>query len=198
MPKYIIITLIFIAALSACNKAANKKVLIMGRGTITTNGNDVSMKDGTGYTEETVEVSADKPISWSVTTPAGKTTVDIPAEPGFYILNLKTDTIVGSRQVMGNDLSSNHVITQEELRHKIDSLIKLTSGANILAGHNYIVMPGKLTKIADNIDINVYGPFTKIPGTLQADKNGKAPELYKFYTNEEMRELISRLKKLTY
>ena len=199
MLKYIIITSIVIAAISSCNSPANKKVLIMGRGSITANGNDITMKDGAGYAEETVEVSDDKQVSWNVTAPAGKTTVNIPYEKGFYILNLKTDTIVGSQQIMGTDISSSRVISQEELKKKIDSLTKLTTGANVSqAGHSYIILPGQIKKIADNIDVNVYGPFTKIPGTLEADKNGKAPEIYKFYTNGEMRQLISNLKKMTF
>jgi len=89
-------------------------------------------------------------------------------------------------------------MTQEELRSKIDSLTKLTKGANISAGHNYMLLPNQLTKISDNSEAKVFGPFTKIPGTLEADKNGKAPEIYKFYTNAEMRDLIANLKKMTY
>lgn len=199
MHKYIIITLIVSAAITACDSTANKKVLIMARGTIATAGDDITIKDGSGYTEETVDVSEDKPVSWSITTPAGKTPVSIPGEKGFYILNLKTDTIVGSKQIMGTDISSNRVISQEELKKKIDSLTKLTTGANISpGGHTYIILPNQIKKITENMDARVYGPFSKIPGTLEADKNGKAPEIYKFYTNEEMRQLISNLKKMSY
>lgn len=198
MKKSSLIALIAIAIIFACNTAANKKVLIMGRGAIKLNGNDISMSDGSGYTEETVEVSGDKAITWNVTTPSGKTTVAIPEEKGFYILNLKTDTIVGSRQIFGTDISSKRTISQEELKLKIDSLTKLTAGANISPGHNYIVLPSELKKISDDTDAKLFGPFTTIPGTLEADKNGKAPEIYKFYTNNELRALISNLKKMTF
>jgi hypothetical protein len=61
-----------------------------------------------------------------------------------------------------------------------------------------MILPNKPTKISDNPDAKVFGPFTKIPGTLEADKNGKAPEIYKFYTNTEMRDLIANFKKMTY
>ena len=44
----------------------------MGRGGIKANANDITMKDGSGYAEETVEVSEGKPVSWNVTTPSGK------------------------------------------------------------------------------------------------------------------------------
>jgi hypothetical protein len=199
MNKYSLITLTAVAIFFACNSAANKKVLIMGRGAIETSGNDITIKDGSGYTEETVDVSGGKAASWNVTTPSGKTTVNIPGEKGFYVLNTKTDTIVGSRQIFGKDISSNQTMTQEELKIKIDSLIKLTAGANIsAAGNNYIILPGELKKISDNTEAKVFGPFSKIPGTLESGKNGKAPEIYKFYTNSEMRDLISHLKKLSY
>ncbi|MEJ7683822.1 MAG: hypothetical protein WKG06_39370 [Segetibacter sp.] len=169
----------------------------MGRGAITANGNDITMKEGSGYSEETVEVNGDAAVSWNVVTPAGKTTVNIPTEKGLYVLNLKTDTIVGSQQILGKDLSSGRTITQEELKMKIDSLTKLTAGANVSPGHSYFILPSQLVKISANTEAKIFGPFTKIPGTLEADKNGKAPELYKFYTNSEMRELISNLKKMT-
>jgi len=199
MNKYFHIVLISIIALFGCNSSASKKVLIMGRGTISANGNDITMKDGTGYAEETIELSGDKPETRSVTTPSGTTKIEIPGEKGLYILNLKTDTVVGSQQIIGTDISSTRVITQEELKKKIDSLTKLTTGANVsAAGHNYIIFPNQLKKITDNADAKAFGPFNKIPGTLEADKNGKAPEIYKFYTNSEIRDLIVSLKKMTY
>lgn len=196
MNKYSFVALCCILPLFSCDSGAEKKVLIMGRGTITANGNDITMKEGSGYSEETVEVSG-KVVSWNVTTPAAKTTVSIPEEKGFYILNLKTDTIVGSQQIFGTDLNSSRRISQEELKIKIDSLTKLTAGTNVSPGHSYFILPNQLTKITSNADAKIFGPYKKIPGTLEAGENGKAPEIYKFYTNSEMRELISNLKKMT-
>lgn len=199
MTIYTFIAMIVMAAFFSCNSAANRKVLIMGRGIIATSGNDITVKDGSGYTQETVDVSGEKAVSWNVTIPAGKVTVNIPEEKGSYILNLKTDTIVGSRQIFGKDISSTHVMTQEELKIKIDSLIKLTAGANISStGNNFIILPNELQKISDNTDAQIFGPFTQIPGTIETAKDGKAPEIYKFYTNTEMRELIFKLKKLSF
>lgn len=198
MNKYCFIALCWIIALFACGGGAeSKKVLIMGRGAITADGNNVTMKEGSGYSEETVEVSGDKAVTWNLTTPGGKTTINIPAEKGFYILNLKTDTIVGSQQVFGKDLSSSRVISQEELKLKIDSLTKLTAGANVSPGRNYFILPSQVVKITANTEAKIFGPYKKIPGTLEAGENGEAPEIYKFYTNSEMRELIANLKKMT-
>ncbi|HEX8675876.1 MAG TPA: hypothetical protein VF700_01580 [Segetibacter sp.] len=199
MNKFNFIAWCCIITLLACSSSPSKKVLIMGRGAITANGNEITMKEGSGYSEETVEVSGEKAVSWNVTTPAGKTTINIPEEKGFYVLNLKTDTIVGSQQILGKDLSSGRTMTQEELKAKVDSLTKLTTGSNVSPeGHNYFILPNQLVKISSNTEAKIFGPFTKIPGTLEADKDGKTPELYKFYTNSEMRQLIANLKKMTF
>lgn len=169
----------------------------MGRGKITVKDNEIMVKDGSGYVEETVELNGEKPITYNITTAAAKTTIDIPAEKGLYILNLKTDTIVGSQQNLGKDLAG-RTISQEELKVVIDSLIKLTKGVNVsTVSHNYFILPNQVVKVSTNKEAQVFGPFNKIPGSVEADKNGKAPELYKFYTNQEMRQLIANLQKQT-
>ncbi|WP_147204619.1 hypothetical protein [Segetibacter aerophilus] len=197
MKRIHLIALFSIVTFLACNEPVTKKVLVMGRGKIDAQENNITMTDGSSYVEETIEIKGDKPVTWNVTTPSGKTTVNIPEEKGFYILNLKTDTIVGSQQNIGQDLGG-RTMTQEELKVKIDSLIKLTTGANIsLGGHNYFILPNQLIKISPNTEAKIFGPFTKIPGSFEADKDGNAPEIYKFYTNTEMRDLIVRLKKNT-
>lgn len=187
-----------IVGFMACSSPVTKKVLIVGRGKITANEKEVTMTDGSGYTEERIELHGDKPTDLSVTTPTGKTTINVPGDAGFYILSLRSDTIVGSEQNMGKDLGG-RTISQEELKVKIDSLTKLTTGANVsAAGHNYFILPNQLAKVSSNMEAEVFGPFTKIPGSIEADKDGKAPEIYKFYTNGEMRELIANLKKMTF
>lgn len=198
MIKTRVIALCCLVTFFACSTpTVTKKVLIIGRGKLTARDNAVTMTDGSGYVEETVEVTDEKPVSWNVTTPTGKTTVNIPEEKGFYILNLKTDTLVGSQQNLGSELSG-RTITQEELKVKIDSLVQLTTGANVSsASHNYFVLPGQLIKVSQSTEAKIFGPFTKIPGSIEADKDGKAPEIFKFYTNTEMRELIARLRKNT-
>lgn len=198
MKKKHLFALCSFVALSACGGGSvTKKVLVIGRGGITATESDITMKDGSGYADKTVEVMGDKAVAYNVTSPAGKTTINVPAENGFYILNLRKDTIVGSQQNLGTDLGG-RTVSQEELKVKIDSLIKLTTGSNVSgAAHNYMILPNQLVKVSSNTEAKVFGPFTKIPGTLEADKDGKAPEVYKFYTNTEMRELIANLKKQT-
>jgi hypothetical protein len=197
MKKNHLMALCCIVTFLACNEPVTKKVLVIGRGKISAQENNITMTDGSGYVEETVEIKGSKPVLWNVTTPLGKTTINIPEDKGFYILNLKTDTLVGSQQNIGQDLGG-RTMTQEELKVKIDSLVKLITGSNVsTGGHNYFILPNQLIKISASIDAKLFGPFTKIPGSLEADKNGNAPEIYKFYTNAEMRDLIVRLKKNT-
>lgn len=186
-----------VISIGCSTNTETRKVMIVGRGKITAKDNKVSMTDGSGYTEETVDINEDKAVTWNVTTPSGATTVDIPGGSGFYVLNLKTDTLVGSQQNLGSDLNG-RTMTQEELKSKIDSLQKLTTGANVSpGGNNFIVLPNQLIKISGNSNAKVFGPFNKIPASIDTEKNGKAPEVYKFYTNTEMRDLIVRLKKNT-
>lgn len=199
MTKFIIVSLCAILTVTACNKPVNRKVLILGQGGITANGNDITMKDGSGAVEETVEVSGAEAVSWNVTTPTGKSNIEIPKDPGFYVLNLKKDTLVGSEQVLGKDISSGVTITQEQLKVKIDSLTKLTKGENAsTTNRSYFILPSQVAKISANKNARVFGPFNKIPGTIDADENGKAPEIYKLYTNKEMREVIANFRKATY
>lgn len=167
----------------------------MGRGEIVTNENSITMKEGSGYAEKTIDVK-DETGELAVETSEGKKAIKVPADNGFYILNLKTDTIVGSLQNFGKDLSSSKVMTQEELKVKIDSLQQLTKGANIVNGRNYFIKPNELGKVSSNVDALVFGPFQKIPGSINKEE-GKTPEIYKFYTNTEVRELIANLKKLS-
>ncbi len=99
---------------------------------------------------------------------------------------------------MGKDITNNTVMTQEVLKSKIDSLATMTTGKNINFKTNFMVLPNQLLKVTANKSAKVFGPFRKIPAELEVAEDNKEPEIYKFYTNMEIRELIGRLKKLTY
>jgi hypothetical protein len=194
MKKLCSIAIAGLVALTACKTQVKKKVMIIGKGDISAEGANITLKGSSGSSDKTVDLGDETALQ--VTSPSGKTSVTVPNDPGFYILNLRADTIVGSKQNVGSDLSG-RTITQEELKTKIDSLTQLTTGANVKARSSYLILPNQLIKITDNEGARVFGPFTKIPATIDPEKNGKAPELYKFYTNTEMRELIANLKKMT-
>jgi hypothetical protein len=62
------------------------------------------------------------------------------------------------------------------------------------ANRNYFIAPGKLVRITAETKAKVFGPFTTIPGGFDA---GSVPEIYKFYTLSEIREIIANLQKMT-
>ena len=181
----------------SCNAPVTRKVVVMGRGKITIANNKIIMKDGTGYAEEKIELQGNDPSKWEINAPNSTRTLIIPEERGTYILNLKTDTIVGSQQKLGVDISKAGPITQEEIKLKIDSLTKLIHGDNVVIGHNYFIVPGQLSKISSNAKARIYGPFTLISNTIEAEDDNSMPEIYKFFTNTEMRQLIEKFKKMT-
>ena len=183
--------------LVSCGKGLERKVMVMGRGEIKVNGTNVTVTDGAGHAEETIVLQGDA-TELSVETATGKTSIKVPGEEGFYILNLKKDTIVGSQQLLGADLSRKGVMTQEELKATIDSLEQLTTGANIKeGGRSVIIYPNQIKKITSNSAANLYGPFNGIPAEIEPTEDGKEPEIFKFYTNTQMRERITNLKKAT-
>jgi hypothetical protein len=195
MKKLRLIAFIGLVAFTACSPKQKKKVMVLSKGDITAEGANVTIKGSSGSADKVVDLADEKTLQ--ITTPDGKKSINVPAEDGFYVVNLRTDTVVGSRQDLGNDLGG-RTITQEELKVKIDSLNKLTTGANVSEqNHNYIILPGEIKKVTGNTKAQLFAPFNKIPGSLEADENGKAPELYKFYTNGEVRELMGNLKKMT-
>lgn len=189
----------FILLLASCSSnEVQKKILVMGRGDIVVTEKKVKMTKGSGYAEKEIDIRDKEATTLSVETEKGKQDIAVPAEGGYYILNLKPDSIAGSVQLMGKDITNTKVMTQEELRIKIDSLINLAAGKNVNFKTNFIVLPNQLLKISPNKNAKVFGPFRKIPAELEVSNDNKEPEIYKFYTNVEIRELIGKLKKLTY
>ncbi len=193
--KYLLYASAFISlSIVSCSTAPSKKVIIIGKGEIIVNDHNITLKDKSGYAEQTIELKDNKEEELSVETPNGKSTIMIHGESALYILNLRVDTIVGSKQNFGKDLNNKEIITQERIKLIIDSLQKLTVGTNVTSGgNNYMILPNQVTKISSNTNAKIFGPFTKIPSTLEVDKDGNAPELYKFYTNTEIRDLIEHL-----
>lgn len=185
------------ALMTACSSGPGKKVLVMAKGDVSAEGTTITLKEGSNYAEKELELSGKEQTSLTVKNGSATTTVEVPAS-GSYILNLRNDTIIGSKLEMGKDLG-NRMVSQEELKVKIDSLHKLALGQNVsAANHNFLAAPGKLVKISDNTDARLYGPFHKIPASIEPGKDGQAPEIYKFYSGSEFQDLIVNLEKMTH
>jgi hypothetical protein len=179
--------LVAIVLFTSCSN--NKKVLVMASGKVQMEGNTVTLDPGTTHNEITFEPDGD---NITVVSPSGKKEVAI-TEPGLYILNLKNDTLVGSYQETGTD-NSQKVISQDDLWNKVDSLTKLMKGENVsAAAKNYNIPPMQAARITANKDAEIIGPYRKVPGSL--DPSVKH-EVYKFYTNKEIVEIIENVKKM--
>jgi hypothetical protein len=185
--RNILFPFLSILLLTSCG-GGGKKVLIMASGKVTMQGNTVTLAPGTSHTEVTYEPSGD---NISIVSPSGNKEVAV-KEPGLYILNLKTDTIVGSYQETGTD-NSQKVITQDDVWNRVDSLTKLMTGANVsAASRNYNIPPMEISRITANTDAEIIGPYRKIPGSFDPSRKH---EVYKFSTNPEIKETIDNVKK---
>lgn len=181
--------MILVYCLTGCSGGAQKKVLVMVSGKVQIADNVITLQPGTTHTETILTDVGDK---LTIKTPSGSSEVSVP-DGGLYILNLKKDTLVGSFQRIGSD-NSQQVITQENLRTRIDSLNQLMAGTNVnSANRNYSIPPNQITKVSSNTEAQIIGPYKKIPGSFEA---GKEHEVYKFYTSKEMQEIVGNLTKM--
>lgn len=185
--KTFAIATITAALFSSCS-GGKKEVLIMGSGKLTLGDNTVTIEPGSRHNEEKLLVSADK---FTVKGFEGGDKEIAVAEPGLYILNLKKDTLVGAYQRVGEGMGETK-ITQEVLKQRVDSLMQLTTGANISAEkRNFFLPPGAIAKLSTNNASQVIGPYVKMPTTFAG---GQEHEIYKFYTNKEMQEMIAKIR----
>jgi len=180
----------------ACS-GSQKKVLVLSHDApqIDEANYTVTCKATRGHEEKEMEMSGN--VALKLSTAAGDATVNLP-DKGYYIVNAKSnDTIIGSYQVFTTADQAHRKITQADLKMKIDSLEQLIQGKNVSeANRNYFILPNTAAKITSNIDatiIHPYHPMANIPETA----DGKAPEVYQFYTVNEVRDIITNLQKLT-
>lgn len=188
------IVLAFLFALTAC-KGHDKKILVYASSDIQTDNTKtaITVGDGTTHHEQELDFKGADPVTLNIQSPAGKISLEA-QDDGLYIANLKNDTVIGSYQHVGSE-GGEARITQDALKQKLDSLQKLVTGQNISAANrNYFIPPNKIVKITAETKAKVFGPFTSIPGGFDA---GSVPEIYKFYSIKEVRDIISKLEVMT-
>ncbi len=194
--KQTIVCLAALVALASCSSNP-KKVIVYFKGNSTANAETktITVKDGPGSEEKVLDFNSAEKVTLKIEGLDADASVDIP-ENGLYILNAKNDTIIGSYQKYSDPKATQTVITQEQLKKDIDSLVQLTQGKNISAANkNFYVLPKQVVKVSDNIESFVVGPFHKM--TSVAKQGDKDPEVYRFYSIKEIRETIEKLTKLT-
>lgn len=185
------------ALLVACSGGNQKKVLVLSHDgpQIDEAAGTITAKSSKGHAEKEIMLSAE---ALKVSTLAGDATLNLPAK-GYYIANLKNnDTIIGSYVALTTDASqANTRLTQDDLKKRLDSLQQLIQNKNVSAANrNYFIPPNTATKITDNVDATIIAPYHTISG-IPAATDGKVPEVYRFFTINELRETINNLQKLT-
>lgn len=193
--KLILSCLTAILLLASCS-SDQKRVVVFSKGSVDVNTDTKTIKatDGAGHEDKTVDFVG-KTVEITLNTPSGDAKVTL-TENGYYIINVKNDTIIGSQVNYTDPQLSNQVITQEALRFKIDSLHNLVNNKNVgKANGNFYILPNSAVHITGNFDAIIIGPFHKMRSA--EGKDGKAPEVYRFYSIKEIRETIAKLEGMT-
>jgi hypothetical protein len=179
--------------LGACS-SHQKKVLLYADSKIQVDESqkNITVEDGTTQVEQELNFNSGDPVVLNITGPGGKYTLEI-KEDGLFLANLKKDTVVGSMQHTGE---SRHTrITQQELQLQLDSLNKLVKGENIsAAAKNYFIPPGQIAKISNFTNAKIFGPYQPVPSAFDASS---VPEIYKFYSLSEEKEIIAKLTEMS-
>ncbi len=188
------LTLILISLLLAgCNsKSTRIKIFANGELEKASAGNEITIRPNRNYLEKELELNASQPLKATV---GNQTYEATPDGEGYYAWNLKTDTLVGSRQWLNQGATEQQTMTQQRLKQVIDSLELLVIGRNInAANQNFMLEPGRLVKLTSSQDVLVVGPFNSLPKQLDESKYSINTEVFRFYTVKDVREQITRLK----
>ena len=177
--------------LTACT-SHQKKILIYANSNIEVDASqkNISVQEGTTQVEKELIFSSSDPVILNVKGPQGNFSLEA-GEDGYFIANLKPDTLIGSLQHTGETIRSR--ITQDQLKIQLDSLNKLVKG-NTIAGKNYFILPGHIEKITSIMNAKIFGPFHPVPAGFDA---GSVPEIYKFYKISEIKDIIDKLTEMS-
>ena len=189
----LLIGLSAVVSLAACSSNPGKKVVVMASGKIKVERETISLEPGNQHNEATIIITGDKLVVNS-----GGVSKDYPVTTaGTWLLNLQNDTLIGSFQSFGEASTREGKITQDQLQQRMDSLQQLMVGANVSAAKkNFFLAPKDLKQVSSTENAIIVGPFKGMPASLQPDKDGNIPEVYKFVTNKDARETLDRLGKL--
>ncbi|NCI47786.1 hypothetical protein [Sediminibacterium soli] len=182
-------------ALASCNDSA-KKIVVMSKGEADINTGDktISAGDGAGHNEKTFVLGGGT-YEYKLKTPAGDGSASF-GENGLYVVNIKNDTILGTYMKYADPSKANATMTQDELRHRIDSLHLLLEGKNVSAANrNFFLLPKTAVRVSENTDAEIVGPYHQMRSAAKVD--GKEPEVYRFYSIKEVRETVGKLEGLT-
>jgi hypothetical protein len=186
--------LLFAFLLASCSNN-HKKILVLTKGSTKVDKETkiVTVGTGTGGDSKLLEYD-DAKVTFTIKKgDGGDVAVDF-TEPGYYILNAKVDTVVGSLQHYGE--SGTKVLKQEVLKKALDSLTLLLQNKNVSdANKNFFIAPYTSVKVTTNGEAIVVPPYRQLP-SIEV-KDDKQPEVYRFWNINEIRETMDRLAKDT-
>ena len=193
MKKYIC-PLAIAMLLASCGNQKKLLVLSNNNPEVTDAEKTIVCKASSGHEERSIDFKGD---ALKVSTAVGDATIDT-KEKGYYVINLKAnDTIIGSYQRFTTPEEAHRVMTQEDLKAKIDSLQQLIQGKNVSAANrNFFILPNTGVKISANPNAFVVAPYRSMTEVPPNDDNS-TPEVYQFYPIKEVRDIIANLQKLT-
>ncbi len=190
-------SLFVLLLLSSCS-GNTKRVLVIAKGSIHINADTITIKDGGGTNEMPTDFAHEpKTLHLILKKDAGNVTIDIDSDgDGYFLLNGKNDTIIGSFQKYGMPSDTYTTVSQDALKRAIDSLQLLVQNKNVSpANRNYFILPYQAAKITNNLDAFMVTPYHRM---TSIEKIGdKDPEVYRFWSIKEIRETIEKLKAMT-
>ena len=188
--KKLLWALLPLAVLASCGQSSERKILVVANGDINVAGKTIKVTNPTGgAVEELVDLKDAKQTSYAVDIDGKTSDIALPAEDGFYIINLMSDTVFGSQLIEGRDYNASEDLGLDKQKEMIDSLQLVLKGENISeANKNYMILPGQLAKVTgDVIHARVFGPFHAMDTNIDLPADGQPPVLYKFYSSDELR-----------
>lgn len=193
MKKNVFVPVVILAAglLASCS-GGQKKVKIVVSGKVTVTDNTITVDPGFTHNEQEVNFSGAKVTLTVNSTKGTSKTFDL-TEDGSYLLNLQTDTLIGSVVNYGATGRAGS-ISSEEMDHIIDSTRQLMEGKNASdANKTFFLPPFTIKKISAADNARIIGSFNGIPYSNEPDASGKTPEVFKFFTNKQKRETLTEL-----
>ena len=190
--KYCLL-LCLVLFLNACT-SHQKKILVYANSNIQVDESqkNITVTEGNSQVERELDFSGADPVILNISGPQGHYTLEA-KEDGYWLANLKSDTILGSLQHTGTVAHTR--ITQEELKQQLDSLTQFVKGINVSSqAKNYFILPNKIERISNVTKVKIFGPFTSIPNDFDA---GSVTEIYKFYNISEVNTIIQKLTEMS-
>ncbi len=195
--RYSILLIYLVVLFSSCEQRVTKKfMLISNPGTVVDlEAKTITVTQTTAYEFKEFAIKDEGTVRFSVSTPNGNYTLELPKN-GYYLINTKTtDTVVGSYQDYVAPKQDYTLLSQETLKQKTDSLINLMVGKNISEVNQNFFIPSKTASfITENLDAIFVAPYHSM--TSLEVKKGTVPEVYRFYTNTDVRSMVEKMQEL--